>query len=94
MGITHYFSTMANNHNVALVFGLLLGGLHLVWSLLVLSGFAQVLSDFVFWAHMIHLDFVIGPFDLVAAVTLVLMTTVMGYLLGYIGAWVWNRMHS
>lgn len=66
----------------------------MVWSLLVLSGFGQTLSDFVFWAHMIHVDVVIGPFDLVAAVTLVLMTTVVGYILGYLGAWVWNRMHS
>ena len=84
---------MTNKHKVGLVFGALLGGLHLCWSLLVLSGYAQAMYDFVLWAHMIHLPLTIGPFDLTAAVTLVIMTAVMGYVLGFIGAWVWNKFH-
>ncbi len=84
---------MTNKHTVGLVFGALLGGLHLCWSLLVLSGYAQAMYDFVLWAHMIHLPLTIGPFDLTAAVTLVIMTAVMGYVLGFIGAWVWNKFH-
>ncbi len=85
---------MANKNKTGLVFGALLGGLHLVWSLLVLLGAAQFIYDFVLWAHMIHLAIVIGPFDLTASVTLVVLTAVMGYVLGYVGAWDWNRVHS
>ncbi|MBY0473142.1 hypothetical protein K2Q00_02545 [Patescibacteria group bacterium] len=84
---------MTNKHKVGLVFGALLGGFHLCWALLVLSGFAQAMYDFILWAHMIHLPLTIGPFDLTAAVTLVIMTSVIGYVCGFIGAWVWNKFH-
>ena len=80
-------------HKIGLVTGVLLGGLHLVWALLVLLGIAQAISDFIFWAHMIHLSFVIGPFDLTATITLIIITTILGYIFGYIGALVWNRFH-
>ena len=76
-----------------LIFGAFLGGWHLVWSLIVLSGFAQAIYDFVLWAHMIHLPIMIGPFDLTAAVTLVLFTAVVGYVCGIVFALVWNAFH-
>lgn len=84
---------MTNANKVGLVFGSLLGGWHLVWSLLVWSGFAQAIYDFILWAHMIHLQIVVGPFEATAAVTLVVVTAVTGYIGGYIGALVWNRFH-
>lgn len=84
---------MVNKNKVGLVFGSLLGGWHLVWSLLVLSGFAQSIYDFILWAHMIHLQIVTGPFDAIAALTLVVVTAVGGYVVGYTSAWVWNRFH-
>ena len=73
--------------------GALLGGMHLIWAVLVLAGVAQAIYDFVLWAHMIHLPIIIGPFDATAAATLVVMTAIIGYVMGYIGAWVWNRVH-
>lgn len=84
---------MANKNRTGLVFGAVLGGWHLVWALLVLTGVAQALYDFVLWAHMIHLQLTVGPFDLTAAVTLVIITWLIGYVVGYTGAWVWNKMH-
>ena len=75
---------------MALTFGLFLGGLHLAWSLLVALSVAQVVYDFVLWAHMIHLPVVIGPFDLAAAVMLVIMTSLMGCALGWMSAYLWN----
>ncbi len=85
---------MANKHKVGLVGGALLGGLHLSWAILVATGFAQAIYDFILWAHMIHLAIVIGPFDITAAVTLVIMTGIIGYVIGYAGAWVWNKVMS
>jgi hypothetical protein len=84
---------MTNSNKVGLVFGALLGGWHLVWSLLVLSGLAQMIYNFILWAHMIHLTITVGPFDATAAATLVVFTSVMGYIVGYIASWVWNRVH-
>lgn len=93
MGITLQFYFMTNAHKVGLVAGLFLAGWHLVWSLLVLLGIAQLIWDFILWAHMIHLEVVIGPFDAMAALVLVVLTAIIGYVGGYTGALVWNRFH-
>lgn len=83
---------MSNPNKVGTVFAVLLGGVHLLWSVLIAFGVAQSFYDFVLWAHMIHLPLVVGPFDMTAVVVLVLMTAVMGYVVGNIGARVWNRL--
>jgi hypothetical protein len=70
---------MSKPGRVGLGCALLLGGLHLIWVILVSMGLGQVLYDFVLWAHMIHLAITIGPFDPVASIVLVLMTAVLGF---------------
>ena len=70
-----------------------MGGFHLGWAILVLLGGAQPLINFIFWAHMIQPIYVIKPFDPVAAVTLVILTASIGYLSGFIGGALWNRIH-
>ncbi len=85
--------TQANPNKVGIVFGALLGGLHLLWSILVLLNWGQWLMDFVFWAHMLQPIYVVGPFSLTAAITLIILTALVGYVLGYIGAKIWNRTH-
>ena len=82
------------NTKVGLVFGLLVGGWHVLWVLLVAIGWAQPLINFVFWAHMIQPIYVIKAFDPKAAITLVLITFVTGYVLGLIGAGIWNKLHQ
>jgi hypothetical protein len=77
----------------ALTVGALVGGLHLVWSILIAFGWAQALVDFIFWAHMVTLPLVVKAFDATAAVTLIIITSIVGYALGYISALIWNRIH-
>ena len=84
----------ASTHKVGLVLASVLGGWHLIWSLLVLTGVGQLLYDFILWAHMIHLAITIGPFDLLASLTLIVITTIFGYVMGWIGALIWNRVHE
>ncbi len=83
---------MADKNKVGLVGAVLLGGWHLVWSILVATGVGQALYDFILWAHMIQLNIVIGPFNLAAAATLIVMTAAFGYVIGYTGTWMWNRV--
>jgi len=85
---------MSKPNKVGLVFAILLGGWHLVWSILVATGFGQVLYDFILWAHMIHLTVTIGPFDFIASITLIVVTAILGYLIGYIASLLWNKMHQ
>jgi hypothetical protein len=84
---------LANSNKVGLVIGALIGGWHFVWSLVVGIGWAQPIIDFIFWAHMIKPVYVIKPFDPVAAVALIVITTVIGYVFGFLGAIIWNRLH-
>ena len=42
---------------------------------------------------MIRPVYVIGPFDLVAAGTLLVITFCLGYVFGFIGGSLWNKIH-
>jgi hypothetical protein len=84
---------MANPNKIGFVVGVLIGGWHVCWSLLVLLGCAQPIIDFVFWAHMIQPVYVVKPFDPLAAITLIVVTAITGYVFGFIGALIWNKLH-
>lgn len=70
------------------------GGWHVVWSLLVLLGWGQSLVNFSLWAHMMQAPVVIGPFEAGAAATVIVIASIIGYAVGYILAAVWNRVHG
>lgn len=78
----------------ALTVGLFVGGVHLVWSLLIIIGLAQPLVDFIFWAHMISNPYQITGFTLTQSLTLIIVTFAVGYLGGFIFAKVWNKTHK
>ena len=84
---------MIDPNKVGLVFAAVMGGWHIVWSLLVLSGLAQRVLDFVFWIHMIRSIYVVKAFDPVAALSLVMITSILGYITGSIGAAIWSKLH-
>ncbi len=81
-----------NPRTTGFIVGTFVGGCHLVWVVLVALGFAQTLVNFMLWAHMVNMSYTVAPFDLTAAATLVILTTVMGYVAGNIFARIWNRM--
>ena len=84
---------VANPNRAGLVVGALIGGWHLVWSLLVLLRWAQPIIDFIFWAHMIEPIYVIKSFNSLAAITLIVITAAIGYIFGFVGAIIWNKLH-
>ena len=84
---------MANPNKVGFVIGALIGGWHVLWAVLVVFGWAQPIIDFIFWAHMIQPVYVIKAFEMKAALTLIAVTAVIGYVSGFAGALIWNRLH-
>ncbi len=75
------------------VLGVVLGGWHLCWSILVVLSWAQPVVDFVFWMHFIKPVYVIEPFELGRALVLLAVTSALGFVIGAALAWVWNAVH-
>ena len=75
------------------VLGVVLGGYHLCWSILVAAGWAQPVMDFIFWMHFIKPVLVIEPFGIVKAVILLIVTAGLGFVIGSVFALVWNALH-
>ncbi len=83
----------AHPRKVGLVVGSLVALLHAIWSLIVATGNAKAYLDFVLGLHFINLKYTINAFDIGTAVTLVVVTGIVGYIVGYILALIWNRAH-
>lgn len=82
-----------NANKAGLVLGTLIGGWHFLWALLVGVGWAQAVLNFVFWIHFLSHPYVVQPFRPIVALLLVVITTAIGYAVGYIVAVVWNWIH-
>ncbi len=83
-----------NAIKVGMVFAAVTGGFHLAWSMLVFSGWAQPVIDFVFWAHFIKPIYNIEPFESAQAAILLAFTVSVGFALGLLFASVWNALHK
>lgn len=79
-------------NRAGLVLGAIVGGIHLLWALLVAAGVAQDLTDFIFRLHFIRPVYVVDAFDPLRAAGLVLLSAASGYCIGAVFAFLWNRI--
>lgn len=77
---------------VALITGLFLAGLHTLWALLVAFALAQPFLSWIYGIHFLNNPFIVSDFNIMTAVTLVVVTFVTGYIAGWVFTWIWNRM--
>lgn len=74
--------------------GLALGSLaalsHLLWSVVVALGFAQECMNWILSLHFLNNPYRVGAFDLVTALTLIIVTALVGFVGGWVFARVWN----
>ncbi len=82
-----------NPHRAGLVLAVILGGWHLIWVILVALGWAQAILHFYFRIHFLTPVWTVLPFRFVPAIILIVVTTAIGYVVGYILGVLWNRVH-
>lgn len=75
-----------NKNALGLTLGTFLGGVHLIWVILVAAGVAQQMMDWVLSMHFLTLSYTFAPFAVWTALGLVVMTFVVGYVVGWIFA--------
>ena len=79
-------------HTVGLIVGATVSLLHIVWSLIVMFGLANVYLDFIFSLHFVSNPFVVQSFDWGKAVMLWVITFIAGYLVGWVSGVIWNTL--
>lgn len=85
---------MLNRHKLGIAVGSILGLYHLVWAILVALGIAQWLLDWAFKLHFIQPPYAVTTFVFSYAVGLVLVTSVLGYMMGWVAGGIWNWLHT
>ena len=81
---------MISKNKLGLVLGSAFGLWHFAWALLVAFGIAQWLIDWVFKLHFIQPVWVITAFQPVLAVALIVVTSAVGFITGWVAAAIWN----
>lgn len=85
---------MISKNRLGVVLGSAFGLWHLMWALLVAFGIAQWLLDWAFKLHYIQPVYVVTAFQPLLAVGLIIVTSLLGYVSGWIAAAIWNWLHT
>lgn len=85
---------MLNTNRTGLALGTFAGLAHLVWSVLIYFGWAQAYLDFIFNLHSLNTPVMVIGFDLMRSVWLIVVTSVVGYIAGFVFATIWNKVHK
>ena len=79
-------------HALGLTIGALAGFIHLAWSLLIASGRAGTLVTYWMHLHMVDMPLTILPFNAGKAIILIIATAIVGYIVGYVGGTIWEKV--
>ncbi|MFA5932805.1 MAG: hypothetical protein WCV81_00895 [Microgenomates group bacterium] len=81
-----------DKNKTALSVGVFMGVMHIGWSTLVALGLAQTLMDKIYGLHFLNNPFNVMSFDLTTAAILVVVTFVVGLVMGWLFAYIWNQL--
>ncbi len=85
---------MIHPHKFGLALGALAGVWHIGWSLLVFLGIAQDFLNFMFEMHFLKPVYKVAAFDIGTAIILIIVTSALGYLVGFVGIILWNILRK
>ena len=84
--------TKLNPQKTALGVGMFAATIKVIWSILVALGWAGPFLNWVLQIHFINETKTIAAFDIVTAITMIVVTFIVGGLFGFLFANVWNRV--
>ena len=87
-------TNMLHTHKTGIAVAALAVAGHVAWSIVVVLGFGQWWVDFILGLHFMQVPVTILPFNFVTAVELWVVVAIVGYVLGYIFATIWNRVQK
>ncbi len=79
---------------VGLALGIFFAIVHALWAILVWIGLAKPFLDFVFKLHFMTMDYSIEAFGFLRALGLLIMTFVVGYVIGWVFSAFWNKFNK
>ncbi|MFA6305137.1 MAG: hypothetical protein WC651_00185 [Candidatus Gracilibacteria bacterium] len=85
---------MLNKIRTGCALGGFLALFHAVWAIMVATNTAKPAMDFIFKLHMMQNPLVMNAFDWVLSVSLFAFTAVVGFVLGFIFAGLYNWAHK
>lgn len=77
-----------------MVLGVFVALMHALWMLLIFFGVAQLYMNWIFGLHLLTNPYTVLPFNWGSAITLIIVTFVVGYVMGWVFAFIWNRLHK
>ena len=70
-------------YRIGLVFAVFVFAWHVLWSVFVAFGWASQILDFIYGIHFLSNPFSLSPFSFWRASLLVIVTSTLGYCMGY-----------
>ncbi len=80
--------------STGMALGVFVALMHAVWMLAIYLGVAQMYMNWIFGLHLLTNPYRVLPFNFSAALTLIVVTFVVGYVMGWVFAFIWNRLHK
>lgn len=79
-----------NKNQIGLTLGIFSAVMHFAWGMLVLSGFAKILMDWILGLHFLNISYTFQSFNFLQMIFLIIVGFVSWYIYGYVFAAVWN----
>jgi hypothetical protein len=78
--------------HVALTLGSLFAAVSAVWAGIIYAGYGQTFVNWMTGVHFIQAQAIVVPFDITTTIVLILAKFIIGALLGYAFAAIWNKL--
>ncbi len=78
-------------HKAGVSLGALFALMHALWSVLFAGGMGAGMHEYMMRTHFVTTQYMYAPFNLFSGIIGIVLAAVVGYVIGYAFAWIWNK---